>query len=110
MITEKHKSLGIAFIRTSIVPPVGGFLVTFFLEKGINIDSSIIYTVVTFVMSALYYLVFHGIEVLSQNPKIKHLAGIALGYPAQPKYVPSNLDKEANRNINYAIEKEIDAR
>ena len=80
------KQIGIAFIRTSLVPPVGGFLATWLLSKGINISGTILYSVITLLLSGVWYVLFHAIEVLSKKPRVRKWAGIFLGYPVEVSY------------------------
>jgi hypothetical protein len=92
MSISKWKPLGIAFIRTSLVPPVGGFVLKWFLEKGVDLsEKSTTVNIVTFtVLSGIYYLLFHFIETVAKNPRVRKWAGIALGYPSRPKYIQSH--------------------
>ena len=85
---NKLKPLGIAFIRTSLVPPVGGFLIAKLLEWGIDVkpNSPTVFYLVTVILSGLYYLGFAGLEALAKNPKVRKLAGIFLGMPKPPRY------------------------
>lgn len=80
---SRLKEYIIALIRTSIVPPLAGYLLT----RLPMFDRTSIEMVLVVVLSGVWYTVFHGIEVLSQNPLIKKWAGIFLGFPAQPKYI-----------------------
>jgi hypothetical protein len=80
------KQLGIAFIRTSLVPPVGGFVATWLLNKGINISGNMLYAAIAIILSGIWYLLLHAIEVLAKNPKVKRWAGIFLGYPVEVSY------------------------
>lgn len=80
---SRLKEYIVALIRTSIVPPLAGYLLT----RLPMFDRTSIEMVLVVVLSGVWYTVFHGIEVLSQNPTIKKWAGIFLGFPAQPKYI-----------------------
>lgn len=79
----KLKEYVIALIRTSIVPPMAAYIITRFPV----FEHTSVEMVLVVVLSGIWYSIFHGIEVLSQNPKIKKYAGIFLGFPAQPKYI-----------------------
>lgn len=84
---NQTKALVVAWIRTSLVPPLAGFILAYLTDHGItNINSTWIFTVVTIVLSGVWYMTFHLVEILAANPKIKKLAGIFLGYPSIPKY------------------------
>lgn len=76
------KEIGISFVRTSIVPPAVGFTSAFLVEHNVtSIKSSWLTTVIAFVFSAIYYLLFRAVEVISQKPKVMKWVGIMLGYP-----------------------------
>lgn len=97
---SKLKDLGVAFIRTSLVPPVGGYVLLKLTEWGFDVNekSDTVYYLTFMFFSGLYYLIVHGIETLSRNPKVRKWAGIFLGSRKTPDYnsVPDdfkNLDK-----------------
>lgn len=80
---SKFKEYVIALIRTSIVPPLAGWLLT----RLPMFDRTSIQVVLIILLSGVWYMVFHAIEVLAKNPTVKKWAGIFLGFPAQPKYI-----------------------
>ena len=82
----RAKSIVVAFIRTSLVPPLAGYLLTWLVSHGIKIETGLLYSLVTIILSGIWYLVFHMVEVLASNPKVKKWAGIFLGYSSTPNY------------------------
>ncbi len=86
---SKLRDAGIAIIRTSIVPPVGGLVATFLLSKGIQIEEKYVFTALTILFSGIYYVVLHLTETLSKSPTVRKWAGIFLGFPARPAYITS---------------------
>lgn len=92
---NKFKAIGIAFVRTSIVPPTAGFLATWMVSHyGVRIQTAWVYTGVSMFASGIYYLAFHLVESLAARPNVQKWAGIALGHPTQPTY----LSKTNNMN------------
>lgn len=84
----------IAVVRTSIVPPIVGFAAAHL--PFLPIDK--VTVAVTFLISGIYYIILHGIEVAAKNPSVKKWAGIFLGYAKQPAYsVPSALEIEEKK-------------
>jgi hypothetical protein len=82
------KELGISFIRTSLVPPIVGAIGTWLINNNItSIDRTWLVTVVTLVLSSLYYAVFRAVELLATSPKWSSLAGKFLGYSRDSKWV-----------------------
>jgi threonine/homoserine/homoserine lactone efflux protein len=82
------KELVVAWIRTSLVPPTAGLILTWLANRGItSIEESWVFAVTTLVLSGVWYLLFRAIEIWSQNPRIRRIAGIFLGYPARPTYL-----------------------
>jgi hypothetical protein len=85
---KEIRELGISWVRTSLVPPAVGFLSTYLLEHNVvSISATWLTTVVTLAFSALYYLIFRGVELLASNPKVRRLAGTLLGYAREDKWV-----------------------
>lgn len=87
---NKAKAFGIALIRSTIVPPVGGSVVAFLTARGFNVNATWVIIALTTVLSGLWYIIFHAIEVLAKNPKVQKWAGIFLGYPSAPSYQEKN--------------------
>jgi hypothetical protein len=85
---NKVKDFGIALIRTSIVPPTVGLVLTWLAKNNITISSTYVSSVLTVTFSGVWYIIFHGIEVLSSKPKVRKWAGIFLGFPKTPQYSP----------------------
>lgn len=83
---NRTKALAVAFIRTSLVPPVAGFILTWAVAHGITINSTWVYTAATIMLSGIYYIGLHMVEIIASNPTIKKWAGIFLGYPTAPTY------------------------
>lgn len=72
----------ISIIRTTLVPLVGSWIVQVLLNWGIDFKpNQTFWSALTFVIMGLWYVVFRGIEILSENPTVKKWAGIFLGYP-----------------------------
>lgn len=80
------KEIIIAFIRTSVVPPIAGFILSLGVKHGIEIKASWVNSLLVILLSGIYYIVLHVAEVLAKNPKVKKWAGIFLGYPKTPNY------------------------
>lgn len=92
---SKLKEYVIALIRTSIVPPAVGYILTRFPM----FNKSSIEMVLVVVLSGIWYSIFHGIEVLAKNPTIAKWAGIFLGFPKAPAYsVASAITIEEKKN------------
>lgn len=68
-----------SIIRT-LVPIIVGFLLTWVLRLGIDIDQATLTTVVQAVLTGLYYVVVRFIE--QYKPKV----GILLGKATPPSY------------------------
>lgn len=96
----KLKDFGIALIRTSIVPPAVGFLATFFLSRGINVETGYITAGLTILFSGLWYIILHGVEVLAKKEKVRKWAGIFLGYPKTPNYRPVGEIEISSENFD----------
>lgn len=79
---NKLKEYVVALIRTSIVPPIAGYLLT----KLPMFSANSIQMALFVILSGVWYTVFHGIEVLAKNPTVVKWAGIFLGFPKQPAY------------------------
>lgn len=89
----KIKELGISFIRTSLVPPVVGFALTWLTDHHVTaIHASWVWTIVTVAFSAVWYVVFRGIEIATQNHTVQKWAGILLGY-ARDQVIPPVFTK-----------------
>ena len=107
-MNAKFKDLGTAFIRTSLVPPVGGFVLLKLAEWGIDLKekSQHVYLATYVILSGLYYVVVHGVEVLSRNPSVRRWAGIFLGSPKKLTYtdVPKPVkEDEGQGNIIHLL-------
>ena len=83
---NKVKDFGIALIRTSIVPPTVGLVLTWLAKNNVTISSTYVSSVLTVIFSGVWYIFFHGIEVLSKKPRVRYWAGIFLGFPKTPSY------------------------
>lgn len=79
---NKFRDYVIALIRTSIVPPIAGYILT----RLPMFDNTTIEMGLVVILSGIWYSVFHGIEVIAQNPTVVKWAGIFLGFPRQPAY------------------------
>lgn len=73
------RSFGASLVRT-ISPLVAGFLLTYLVRLGIEIetDTAVLYTYAA--LSALYYTLIRALE--ARFP----IVGILLGYTVQPEY------------------------
>ena len=85
------KSIGVAFLRTSVVPPLAGFLATWLLSKGVKIEATWVYSLCTIALSGIWYLTLHMVEVLTAKPKVQKWAGIFLGHPTMPVYQTNTM-------------------
>ena len=83
---SKLRSYGIAIIRTSIVPPTVGLVLTWLAKNNVTISSTWASSALTVLFSGIWYIVFHGIEILARKPWVRKWAGIFLGFPSPPKY------------------------
>ena len=83
---SKLKEFGVSLVRTSVVPPLAGFILMKLAEWQITIDETTVSTIVFAVCSAIWYAAFRLIEIFSQNPKFIRWAGILLGAPKAPDY------------------------
>lgn len=81
-----NRNFIIAFIRTSLVPPMAGFILAWLVKHGISIQAAWVTSLLVIALSGIYYVIFHMVEVLSKNPRVQKWAGIFLGYPKQPTY------------------------
>lgn len=80
------KEVVVSWIRTAVVPPLAAIIVQFLVTNGFDFaNESIVINALTFVFVGVWYLVFRGLEVLSENPKVKYWAGVFLGYPRNPR-------------------------
>jgi len=77
----KYKELVVSWIRTSVVPPTAALILTWLAQRNIQLPDTTVYWFVTLFLSGVWYVIFRGIEILSENPKVKKWAGIFLGYP-----------------------------
>lgn len=78
----KLNEWAISFIRTTIAPLVGAWIIKLLALWGWNFEpNTTFWSALTFILMGVWYLVFRGIEILAENPKIKRLAGIFLGWP-----------------------------
>lgn len=76
------KELVVSLIRTSLVPPVAGFVLAWLTSHHVTaIHSEWVFTVVTVVLTGLWYVIFRAIELINTNPTVKKWAGVFLGYP-----------------------------
>jgi len=88
------KHLGIALVRTSIVPPVGGFATLNMVSLFWDIDAHsrtgnyFIYMLA----SGMYYFLFHCLEIIPRSYTVRKLAGFFLGFPRQVIYVKESKD------------------
>ena len=80
------KQIVIAFIRTSLVPPLAGFILAWLVKHGITANAVWLNNLLVIGLAGIYYIILHVVEVISKNPIIKKWAGIFLGYPSQPQY------------------------
>lgn len=80
-MNPKVKELGVSFIRTSIVPPLAGFIGAWLVKHNITqIEQEWVFALTTLVLSGVWYLLFRAIEIISERPKVMKWAGIFLGY------------------------------
>lgn len=86
------KTLGVSFIRTSLVPAVGGWLGAKLILAGISVPAPWLFAAISLLLSGVWYISFHAIEVLSTKPKVRKWAGIFLGYPVEVTYGTPSKD------------------
>lgn len=79
---NKFRDYVIALIRTSIVPPAVGFILT----RIPLFDRGSVEMVLVVLLSGIWYSIWHGVEVVAKNPTVIKWAGIFLGFPKQPAY------------------------
>lgn len=88
MRTKELKEIGVSWIRTSLVPPAVGYIMTTLVDHKItSISAAWVTTALTLLFSGIYYLVLRAVEILASKPQIQRLAGIFLGYSRQDKWV-----------------------
>jgi hypothetical protein len=89
------KDFLISFIRTSLIPPAGGFAIFKLLrinwDFGGNTRGS--NYLVFVLLSGVYYLFFRFLETVLKNTRMKRLAGYFLGVPKQVVYVDYPKEK-----------------
>ena len=79
---EKLNEVIVSTIRTKLAPLVGALLCQLLLKKGIHFQPKQSYfDVITYGLTAVWYAMFRGIEVIHKNPKVQKVAGHFLMIP-----------------------------
>jgi len=83
-ILTRLREWGISMIRTSIVPPLAGWLLLQAVRYGVTVDSGTVQLVVLTVLTAVWYGVMRAVELVAANPRVVRIAGWLLGSPSAP--------------------------
>lgn len=81
-------NLFVSFVRT-LVPVVAGLVLSWAARLGLDLDDAQVTTYVTAGLTAVYYVVFRGLEELAERMgwrPVQLLAGVLLGWARPPQY------------------------